>query len=248
MIPSSPQRTRKFLLLSCLAFWGPDLLVPAAWSKSDTYALLSTLYQEALVVAGFWYGPAICRALVVREIVDGSVRRAVDQTLAELGRRTGPARLADIPVTLVEYPRPFVVTAGLLPGQSRIFLSSALAERLGTPGLRFLIARALAHGSLSQRLAALVPLLVLTVALSDAPENARAWLGLAGALLGCLALHWLFELRADRQAARAMGPDAAAGLREVLAASATPGGWLSLRPPVRWRQHMVEPVSSSSEA
>ena len=239
MIPSSPRRTWIFLLVSSLAFYGPGFLAPAAWDKNATYLLLSNLYQGALVVAGFWYGPAICRALAVTMVVDGPLRQAVDGTLAELRISTGRVQLAGIPVVLVEYSAPFIVTAGLLPGQSQVFLSSALVESLGTNGLRFLLARALVHGSWSQRLAALVPVLVLTVMLPDTPWDAPIWLGLAGFLVGWLAVHWFFELRADRQAAQALGPGAAEGLREVLEASATPIGWLSLQPPIRWRLHMV---------
>ncbi len=249
MIPSSPRRTWRFLLLSCLAFWGPDLVVPAAWSRNESYLLLSTLYQEALVVAGFWYGPAICRALVVQDITEGPLRQAVDWTLAELHRPRGnTARLADVPVNLVDHPNPFIVTTGLLPRQSRIFLSSGLATRLSIHGLRFLLARAMVHAHPSQRLAALLPLLMLTLVLSDVPEGFMAWLGLFGFLAGWLVVHWAFELRADREAARAMGVGAMAGLLEVLAATAAPGAWLSVRPPLRWRLRMVGPISSSSEA
>lgn len=248
MIPSSPRRTWQFLLFSCLAFWGPDLLVPDAWSKNETYVLLSTLYQEALVVAGFWYGPVICRALVVREVTEGPLRQTVEWTLSELHKSHGAAvRLAEIPVTLADHPGSFIFTAGLLPRQSCIFLSSGLTVRLGIHGLRFLLARALVHGCLSQRLAALLPVLILTLVLSDTPQGLMAWLGLFGFLTGWLALHWLFELRADREAARAMGQGAAAGLREVLAATAAPGAWLFVHPPLRWRLHMVDPISSSSE-
>jgi len=239
MIPSSPSRTWIFLLLSSLAFYLPSLFAPAAWDKNATWLLLSSLYQSALVIAGFWYGPAICRALVVKTIVAGPLRQAVDLTLAELRKGKGHVQLAEMPVTLAEYPLPFIVTAGLLPGQSQVFLSSALAERLGINGLRFLLARALVHGSLAQRLAALLPVLVLTMMLPDTPSDALAWLGLAGFLLGWLLMHWFFELRADRQAAQALGPLAAQGLREVLLASATRAGWLSVQPPVRWRLHMV---------
>lgn len=249
MIPSSPQRTWKFLLLSGLAFWGPDLMVPAAWSHNETYLLLSNLYQEALVVAGFWYGPAICQALVVREMVEGPLRQAVDWTLAELHQpREAAPRLAEVPVTLADHPGPFIVTAGLLPGQSRIFLSSGLTARLGVHGLHFLLARALAHAHPSQRLAALLPLLMLTLVLSDVPESIMAWLGLFGFLAGWLLLHWIFELLADRKAARAMGAGATAGLLEVLAATAVPGHRLSVRPPLRWRLRAVASISSSSEA
>lgn len=239
MIPSSPKRTWIFLLLSSLAFYLPGLLAPAAWDKNATWLLLSSLYQGALVVAGFWYGPAICRALIVKEVVAGPLRQAVDRTLAELRGSNGHVELAEIPVTLAEYPVPFIVTAGLLPGQSQVFLSSALAERLGINGLRFLMARALVHSKLSQRLAALLPVLVLTVMLPDTPSNVLAWVELAGFLLGWLAIHWFFELRADHKAAQALGPGAAEGLREILLATATHAAWLSVQPPLRWRLNMV---------
>lgn len=239
MIPSSPRRTWIFLLVSSLAFYGPELIAPAAWDKNATYLLLYNLYQGTLVVAWFWYGPAICRALVVKEVITGPLRQAVDHTLAELHKSKGRARLAEMPVVLVEFPAPFVVTAGLLPGQSQVFVSSALAEGLGVNGLRFLLARALAHGSLSQRLAALLPVLVLTVLFPDTPWDAMVWLGSAGFLVCWLAIHWLFELRADRQAAKALGSEAAEGLREVMAANASPVGWLSVQPPISWRLRIV---------
>jgi len=239
MIPSSPSRTWIFLLLSSLTFYLPSLLAPAAWDKNANWLLLSSLYQGALVIAGFWYGPAICRALVVKTVVAGPLRQAVDLTLAELRKKNGLVHLAEMPVTLAEYPLPFIVTVGLLPGQSQAFVSSALAERLGISGLHFLLARALVHGSLTQRLAALLPVLVLTLMLPDTPSDALAWLGLAGFLLGWLVMHWFFELRADRQAAQALGPEAAEGLRQVLLASAARTGWLSVQPPIRWRLHMV---------
>ncbi len=239
MIPSSPWRTWIFLLASSVAFYGPGFLAPAAWDKNVTYLLLSSFYQGALVVAGFWYGPAICRALAVKMVVAGPLRQAVDGTLVELRMSKAQIHLAEIPFSLVEYSAPFIVTAGLLPGQSQVFLSSALVERLGKNGLRFLLARALVHGRWSQRLAALLPVLVLTVMLPGTPSDALAWLGLAGFLVVWLAVHWFFELRADRQAAQALGAGAAEGLREVLLASATPVGWLSLHPPIRWRLHMV---------
>ena len=239
MIPSSPSRTWIFLLFSSLAFYLPGLLAPAAWDKNATWLLLFSLYQGALVIAGFWYGPAICRALVVKTLVAGPLRQAVDLTLAELRKKNSLVRLAEMPVTLAEYPLPFIVTAGLLPGQSQVFVSSALVERLGINGLHFLLARALVHGGLAQRLAALLPVLVLTVMRPDTPSDALAWLGLAGFLLAWLLMHWYFELRADRQAAQALGPLAAQGLREVFLASATRAGWLSVQPPIRWRLHMV---------
>ena len=239
MIPSSPWRTWIFLLVSSLAFFGPGFLAPAAWDKNATYLLLSSLYQGLLVVAGFWYGPAICRALAVQMVVSGPLRQAVDEALAALRESKGQVQAATTPVSLVAHSSPFIVTAGLLPGQSQVFLSSALVERLGTNGLRFLLARALVHGSWPQRLAALLPVLVFTVALPDTPSDALAWLDLAEFLVGWLAVHWIFELRADRQAAQALGPGAAEGLREVLVATATPIAWLSLHPPIRWRLYMV---------
>jgi hypothetical protein len=239
MIPSSPSRTWIFLLASSLAFYLPSLLAPAAWDKNATWLLISSLYQGALVIAGFWYGPAICRALVVKTVIAAPLRQAIDLTLAELRKKNDRIQLAELPVTLAEYPLPFIVTAGLLSGQSEVFLSSALAERLGIDGLRFLLARALVHGGLVQRLAALLPVLVLTLMLPDTPSNALAWLGLAGFLLGWLVLHWFFELRADRQAAQVLGPVAAEGLRQVLLASATHAGWLSVQPPIRWRLYTV---------
>jgi hypothetical protein len=239
MIPSSPRRTWIFLLVSSLAFFGPGYLVPAAWEKDATYLLISSIYQGMLVLAGFWYGPAICRKLVVKEAADGPFREAVDQALSELRKSTGPVQLAEIPIILVEYPAPFIVTAGLLPRQSQVFLSSDLVERLGINGLRFLLARALVHSHLSQRLAALLPVLMFTVTVTDSPSDAMAWLSLAGFLVGWLFVHWFFELRVDRQAAQAMGPGATEGLREILLAHATPISWLSAQPPTRWRLRMV---------
>jgi hypothetical protein len=239
MIPSSPKRTWIFLLVSTLAFYGPSWLVPAAWDKSTTYLLLFSLYQGALVVAGFWYGPAICRALAVNVVVAGPLRQAVDETLEALHQRKGQLQLAELPVTLVAFSAPFIVTAGLLPGQSQVFLSTDLVENLGVNGRRFLLARALVHGRWPQRLASLLPVLVLTVMLPDTPSDVLVWLELAGFLAGWLVVHWYFELRVDRQAAQALGVGAAEGLREVLAASAAPVGWLSLHPPIRWRLQMV---------
>ena len=239
MIPSSPRRTWVFLLLSSLAFFGPGLLAPAAWEKQATYLLLSNLYQGMLVVAGFWYGPAICKTLVVKALVAGPLRQAVDQSLTELHKSKGPVRLAEIPITLAEYSAPFIVTAGLFPGQSQVFISSDLVERLGINGLRFLLARALVHSSLSQRLVALLPVLVFAVMFTDIPSDVMAWLRLAGFLGGWLVVHWFFELRVDRQAAQAMGSGATEGLREMLAANDTHIAWLSVHPPTRWRLRMV---------
>lgn len=239
MIPSSPLRTWIFLVLSSLAFYAPILLMPADWDKNTSYVLFYNIYQGALVIAGFWYGPAICRSLVVRTVVAGPLRQAVDRTIVELRNNNGLVQLAPIPVTLAEYSAPFIVTAGLLPAQSQVFLSSALVERLGVNGLRFLLARALLHGSLSQRLAALLPVLVLTEMIPDTLSSILAWLELAGFLMGWLLMHWFFELRADSKAAQALGPVTAEGLRELWQATASTAGRLSVQPPIRWRLHIV---------
>jgi len=239
MIPSSPLRTWIFLLLSSLAFYAPVLLMPADWGKNTGYVLFYNIYQGALVLAGFWFSPAICSSLVVRTVVAGPLRQAVDRTMDELRNNKGLAQLPAIPVTLAEYPVPFIVTAGLLPAQSQIFLSSALVERLGANGLRFLLARALLHGSLSQRQAALLPVLVLTAVIPDTPSSILAWLELAGFLMAWLLMHWFFELRADSKAAQALGPAAAEGLRELLQASASTPGLLSVQAPIRWRLYIV---------
>lgn len=239
MIPSSPMRTWIFLLLSSLAFYAPVILMPGDWEKDTSYVLFYTVYQGALVLAGFWFGPAICSSLVVRTVVAGPLHQAVEETIVELHNNSGLTQLAVIPVTLAEYSVPFIVTAGLLPAQSQVFLSSALVERLEANGLRFLLARALLHGSLSQRLAALLPLLVLTAMIPDTPSSILAWLALAGFLLGWLLMHWFFELRADSKAAQALGPAAAEGLRELLQATASTPGLRLMQAPIRWRLHIV---------
>lgn len=234
MIPSTPRRTWLFLGATCLLYFGPDLLLPAAWRQATVYPLLSSLYQGVLVLLGFAFGPAICRALVVREIDSGPTRAAVDRALAPLRGNTRPP-----PVVLAEHNAPFVLTAGLLPNRCQVFVSSALAERLSTNGLRFLLARASAHAALPQRLAGLLPLLVFTVLVPDDPKGLATWLALGGLLLIWLLSHWLFELAADRQAARLMGVGAGEGLREVLIASASPLDKLTPRPPLRWRLRAV---------
>jgi hypothetical protein len=239
MIPSSPKRTWLFLLLTLLVFYAPGMLVPDAWDKNATWLLVYSVYQSAVVVIGFWYGPAICHALVEERIVDGPLRQAVDDTLAALQQGIGSLRLAGLPVTLFNYPMPFVVTVGVLPRQSEVFVSSDLVEKLGVNGRRFLLARALVHGSWPHRLVSLLPVLALTVLLPGTPTDAVAWLELAGFLAGWLVLHWFFELRVDRQAAVAMGAGANEGLRELLVVTAPPVAWLTLHPPVRWRLQQV---------
>ncbi len=233
MIPSTPRRTWLFLGATCLLYFGPDLLLPEVWRQAALYPLLSSLYQGVLVLLGFGFGPAICRALVVREIDEGPLRVAVDRALETLRDKARP------PVVLAEHSAPFVLTAGLLPGRCRIFVSSALAARLSPNGLRFLLARAGAHASAPQRLAAVLPLLVFTVLVPDDPKGLAIWLALGGLMPLWLLLHWRFELDADRQAARLMGTGASDGLREVLAASASPLDKLSPHPPLRWRLRAV---------
>lgn len=236
MIPSSPRRTWIFLGASLLLYFAPDLLLPDRLQHVPLYPLLSNVYQGVLVLLGFLFGPAICRALVVREVVAGPLRTVADLALAGIaGRGRRPP-----PLLLAEHPSPFVLTAGLLPGSCQVFLSSGLAARLSPAGLRFLIARAAAHASLRQRLAACVPVLAFTVLVPDDLKSLSTWLLMAAFLLGWLALHWLFELDADRQAAAMLETGAGAGLREVLAATASPLGWLMPGPPLRWRLRAVD--------
>jgi len=235
MIPSTPRRTWLFLGASCLFYFAPDLLVPAAWSHTGIYLILSACYQGGLVLLGFAFGPAICRALVVQEISEGPPRSSVDQALARLADEGFPLP----PVVLAKHATPFVLTAGLLPKRCQVFISSTLLERLSTPGLRFLLARAAVHASWRQRMAALLPILVFTVLVPDDPKGLTTWLALGGFLVLWLLLHWLFELDADRQAARLMASGASDGLREVQAATASPLGWLTPRPPLHWRLHAI---------
>jgi hypothetical protein len=244
MIPSSARRTLIFLLLSVLVFWAPDQLVPAAWAHDTTYLLVSNLYQGLLVIAGFWFGPALCQAMVVDEVSTGPLRQAIDQILdelntaelstAELNTRATAHALAGLPVTLVDHAQPFIVTAGLLPSQCQVFLSTGQACRLGPAGLRFLLARAMLHGEVSQRMAAMIPVLLLTVWFPNTLDWVTA-LTLAGCCVGWLALHWTVELRVDAKAARVMGPHAIEGLREVMAATAAAANTLSLHAPAGWR-------------
>jgi hypothetical protein len=141
--------------------------------------------------------------------------------------------LAVLPVTLVDHRQPFIVTAGLRRRQCRVFLSTGQARRLGPVGLRFALARAMAHADASQRMASMIPVLVLTVWFPDT----LSWVGaldLAGLCLAWLALHWYVELRADAKAARVVGPHATEGLRELMAATAALVT-LSLHAPTAWR-------------
>jgi len=240
MIPSTPRRTWLFLIASCLLYFVPDLLLPAAWSHTGLYPLLSSCYQGALVLLGFGFGPAICRAMVVREIGEGPPRAAVDRALAMLRDKGHPLP----PVVLAEHATPFVLTAGLLPQRCQVFVSTTLAGRLSATGLGFLLARAAVHASWRQRLAAFLPVLALTVLVPDDPKGLATWLALGGFLVLWLLLHWLFELDADRQAARMLGMGASEGLREVQVATASPLGWLTPQPPLHWRLQVVGQASS----
>ncbi len=234
MIPSSPRRTWIFLVASLALYFAPDLLTPASWQARDPYLTLSAAYQGLLVLLGFAYGPAICRALVIAEVGDGPLRHAIDQARASLDAAV--SRLP--PVVCAEHALPFALTAGLLPARCEIFVSSGLIDRLSPTGLRFLLARAAAHAGARQRLAALLPVLVLTVLVPD-PKDLATWLDLAAFLAVWLAFHWLFELDADRQTARLMGVETEAGLREVHAATASPLAWLTPHPPMNWRLRAV---------
>lgn len=233
MIPSSPRRTLLFLALSTAVFFVPDLLVPDAWTKTSAYRLLDALYLGLVILAGFVLGPRIGRLMMTGELAGGPVRWAVDHALSSLGvRDPGP------PVRVFEHRAPFVLTAGLWPGQCEVFLSTGMVGRHGPAGLRFLLARARAHARLPHRLAAVVPVLLLTVAIPDTPHDAGDWTLLVLILLGWLLVHWASELGVDRQAAILMGPDARMGLAELLQASASGRPALTLLP-ARWRERQM---------
>jgi len=235
MIPSSPRRTWLLLLASSLAYFGPDLLVPAAWAHTSLYLTLSAVYQGMLVVLGFWFGPAICRALAVSTIATGPLHAVVER------ERTGlsDAGLPRPPVLLFEHAMPFALTAGLLPSHSEVFVSSELASRLTPAGLKFLLARAAIHATVRHRLAALLPVLAFTVLLPDDLKSVATWLETGGFLLLWLMLHWIVELDVDRAAAGAVGGDATDALREWLAVTAVHPAWLTTHPPVAWRLRAV---------
>lgn len=244
MIPSSPRRTWVFLVSTLALYFAPDLVAPAAWRDSDLFLALSAAYQGVLVLLGFAFGPAICRAMVIAEINDGPVRRAIDQALSTLA--AGSLRLP--PVVCADHMLPFAITAGLMPARCEIYVSSGLVARLSPTGLRFLLARAAAHAGARQRLAALLPVLVVTVLVPD-PKDLATWLALAASLAVWLVFHWLFELDADRRAARLMEgglgrngrmvAEAINGLREVHAATTTRVSWLTPHPPMNWRLRAV---------
>jgi Zn-dependent protease with chaperone function len=244
MIPSSPGRTWLFIGISLLLFFAPDLWAPMAWRQAPGYPTFVALYLGALVLLGFAFGPAICQTLVLREEVDGPTRGRVDAALARLAAPGMP-----IPrVVLATHPQPFVLTAGLLPGLSRIFVSSAFINRLSEPGIRFLFARALAHATWPQRLAASLPVLALTVLLPDTPRDLTDWLILGVFLVLWLAWHWAFELAADSRAARLTGRDAVTGLQALIDAGRMPAAWAAFHPPLAWRLGAVQSTLDRASA
>ena len=214
MIPSSPRRTWTFLLLSSAAFFGPDLFVAASVSKSAEYIFYYNLYQGILVLLGFWLAPMICRRLVEHEVLGGPLRQAVDEIRDQFRNGARETPCPDLPLTVIDHRQPFILTVGLLPDQITVFATTGLLKQLGHAGLRFVIARSLAHGQGSQRLAAVVLALVLLI---------------------LLIAHWIFELKADRQAARIMGEEAISGLRQLLATQDRAQHLFSLSPPIKWR-------------
>jgi hypothetical protein len=233
LIPSTPKRTWLFLLSSSLAYFGPDLLTPAAWNHSYTYIVLSTCYQDVLIVAGFAFGTAICRALVAHEIASGPLRTAVDKAVLDIRN----SEISVPQIILADHSMPFVFTAGLLPGKCEVFISSALVNRLSpTTGMRFLIARATAHTAWYQRSAAILPILAITTLVPDVPHEGTSWFELGVLLFLWLVSHWVFELAADHKAAGLIGKQSAAdGLREIAAATASRVSWLKVSPPMYWR-------------
>ncbi|MHB0974146.1 MAG: M48 family metalloprotease [Thiobacillus sp.] len=235
MIPSTPRRTWLFLIASSLAYFGPDLLVPAAWAHTHAYLVGSAFYQGLLVVLGFGFGPALCRAMAVGPTGTSALDAAIEQGRAGLKA----AGLAVPPVTRFDHAMPFVLTAGLLPRQCAVFVSTGLATRLTPSALQFLLARAAVHATLRHRLAALLPLLVFTVLPPDGLKSPATWIETGGFLFLWLMVHWAFELDADRCAARAVGAGAGDALREGLAISHPHPAWFSTHPPVRWRLRAV---------
>jgi Zn-dependent protease with chaperone function len=236
MIPSSPGRIWLFLGASLALFVAPDILAPAAWHRSPDYPFYITLYFSGVLLLGFLLGPAICQAMVLQEIGDGPARRLIDAVLA--GLETHGRRLPR--VVLAKHALPFILTAGMYPAQSRIFVSNAYIARLAHVGVRFLLARAVAHASWRQRLATVAPLLALTVVLPNTPEKTSDWFALLAFLGLWLPWHWAFELDADRQAARLTGQEALLGLRACAANGQSPTAWVSFHPPLAWRERVVQ--------
>jgi len=231
MIPSSPRRTWIFLLVSCALFFGPDLVIPESWAHNLLYERMSAAYQGILVVIGFWFGPSICRALVIRTLSIGPLRASIDQALVEL-KGLG---MALPPVTLAEHAIPFVFTVGLLPRRCEVFLSSGLAQQLSENGVRFLLAHAATHATWPQRMVDMLPILAFTILTPNDMHLSSTWPILGASLAAWLGMHWLFELDADRRAGKALGGEAAGALREVNAANRSPLERLVPHPPFSWR-------------
>jgi hypothetical protein len=234
MIPSTPRRTLLFLLLSTAVFFVPDWLVPEPWKQTTAYKTLDAFYLGMVILTGFALGPWMGRLMMIGEVASGPVRVAIDQALGTLyGEQEGPPA-----VRVFEHRDPFVLTAGLWPRQCEVFLSTGMVMRHGMAGLRFLLARAKVHATLPHRLAAVVPVLLLTVAVPDTPQGAADWGLLAVILLGWLGVHWVSELWVDRQAAALMGPDARIGLVELLHATSSRRPAFTLLP-ARWRERQM---------
>ncbi len=225
MIPSSHRRLWTFLLVSLLAFYLPDLLLPSSIQATPGYRLAGQVYLGALVTGLFLFAPALCGAMVVREIPAPALE--VQRLMA--GAPT---------VVLFEHPAPYVLTAGLLPRQCRVYLSTGLMQRLTPGALAFLLGRAAAHASPFHRLVAYLPLLAFTVLVPDDPAQVDWPLLLAG-LAGWLALHWWAELLADRYAAQRMETGASVALQQLESAAAVRASWLRFQPPRSWRMRAV---------
>jgi hypothetical protein len=227
MIPSSPRRALVFTIVSSALYFGPDLLMPRAWSASADYDFYYACYQSALVVVAFWFSPAICRSMVVRKLDSETI----------IGR--AGESICNLPLTIFDHPVPFVLTAGLLPAQCEIFLSKGFTDRLTLPGRRFLLARATTHGSWIQRLGAFVPALLFAWFFPGIPDSLKAWLDMAAFLGLWLLLHWGLELSVDRAAARLCGAGAIDGLRDLLAVTNPHNSRLTTQPPPGWRVRAV---------
>ena len=185
------------------------------------------------MVAGFAFGPLICRTLVVHEITSGPLHAAVDRAMSDLNR----VEIPKLKIILSDHHMPFVLTAGLLPSRCQVFVSSAMVSRLSSDaGIRFLIARAMAHTTWHQRLVAIVPVLIFTTLIPGVPHDVPDWLALGVFLFVWLVLHWVFELAADYKTALVIGKHAATnGIREMHAATASHMSLLTLSPPMSWR-------------
>lgn len=220
MIPSSPRRTLIFTIVSSFVYFGPDFLVPKAWTTSSSYEFYYACYQSALVIIAFWFSPSICHWLVLRKA-----------NLA--GTET------KLPITIFDHPAPFILTAGMLPRHCEIFLSSGLANRVTPLGIRFLIARAVTHGTALHRLGAFIPALAFAWIFPGIPDSLKDWLNMFVFLALWLIIHWGLELNVDRSAATQLGSESAGALRDVLAVTNPHNRWLTTQPPLAWRLWVV---------